>query len=155
RAADAYERAIQIKPDARMLRNNRALALVELQKSDEAHEVLALALKLNPDDADLLDTQAMIEILDNHADKAIPLLEKLAAQSPDNPILRFHLAVAYNEAKDAKRAREAFLAATTLGVEQRLLSPRDRKTLADLKAHFTAPTAAVTEQPPANSSQVR
>ena len=139
-----------------MSRNNLALALVELQKVGEAHEVLSVALKSKPDDPDLLDTKAIIDIMDNHADLAIPVLEKLAAQIPDSPILRFHLAIAYNEAKNDSRARESLVAATALGVEQRLLSPRDKKNLADLKARYMSPAAApITGDPTTDASQAR
>ena len=156
RAADAYQQVLQLKPEERMSRNNLALALVELQKVGEAREVLSVALKAKPDDPDLLDTQAVIDIMDNHADQAIPVLEKLVAQNPDNPVLRFHLAVAYNDTKNASRARETLFAATALGVEQRILSPRDKKTLADLKARYMAPEATtVTDKPSADASQAR
>jgi predicted Zn-dependent protease len=156
RAADAYRQVLEIKPEEIMPRNNLALALVELHKASEARQVLSVALKDKPDDPDLLDTGAVIDILDNHADQAIPLLEKLVGQIPESPVLRFHLAVAYNDTKNASRARETFVAATALGVEQRLLSPRDKKTLADLKTRYLAPeTTTVTEKPSTNASQAR
>lgn len=156
RAADAYQQVIQLKPEEHMSRNNLALALVEMHKVGEARQVLAVALKATPDDPDLLDTQAVIDIMDNHADQAIPVLEKLVAKIPENPVLRFHLAMAYNDAKNAKLARETLVAATALGVEQQVLSPRDKKTLADLKARYMAPEATtITDNPSANASQAR
>ena len=82
------------------------------------------------------------------------MLEKLVAQYPESPVLRFHLAVAYNDTKNVGRARETLYTATALGVEQRLLSPRDRKNLADLKALYMAPKA-VANQAAANSSQAK
>src|SRR4029079_3394738 len=155
-AAEVYRQVVQLKPDEQMSRNNLALALVELQKVKEAQEVLSVALKAKPDDPDLLDTKAVVDIMDNHADQAIPVLEKLAAQIPDSPILRFHLAIAYNDAKDVSRARESLVAATALGVEQRLLSPRDKKSLADLKARYMSPAAApITGDPTTDASQAR
>jgi predicted Zn-dependent protease len=156
RAADIYQQIIQLQPEQHMLRNNLALALVELQKIGEARQVLSIALKAKPDDPDLLDTRAVVDIMDNHADHAIPILEKLVAQIPDSPVIRFHLAIAYNDAKNASRAREALVAATALGVEQRLLSPRDKKNLADLKAHYLSPaTTPLTGEPTTSASQAR
>jgi exosortase len=154
-AADTYEKVIQIKPDESMSRNNRALALVELQKAEEARQVLATALKAKPNDIDLLDTQAEIDILEHHADKAIAVLEKLVLENPDNGVLRFHLATGYHEAKDTNRARDTLFAATVLGVEKQLLSPRDRKTLSDLKARYVAPADSVADAPASGESQAR
>jgi predicted Zn-dependent protease len=155
RAADAYQQVLKLKPEERMVRNNLALALVELQKTSEARQVLSVALKATPGNPDLLDTQAAIDIMDNHADQAVPVLEKLVAQVPESPVLRFHLAVAYSDTKNPGRARETLVAATALGVEQRLLSPRDKKTLADLKARYIAPETTITNEPSANASQAR
>jgi Flp pilus assembly protein TadD len=154
-AADTYEKVIHIKPDESMPRNNRALALVELQKADEARQVLATALKAKPNDVDLLDTQAEIDILEHHADKAIPVLEKLVLENPENGVLRFHLAAAYHEAKDATRARDTLFAATALGVGKQLLSPRDRKALSDLKARYISPAENVADAPASDGSQAR
>lgn len=155
-AADYYQQVLELKPDENMVRNNLALALVELQKAGDARQVLSIALKAKPDDPDLLDTGAVIEIMDDHPDQAVPVLENLVAQIPDSPVLRFHLAVAYNGTKNANRARETFIAATALGIEQRLLSPRDKKTLADLRALYMAPaTTTVTNEPSTNATQAR
>ncbi len=153
-AADAYRRVIELRPDERMARNNLALALIELQKTSEAKEVLAVALKSKPDDPDLLDTQAAMDIIDKHADQAIPVLEKLVAENPESPVLRFHLAVAYDEMKDTNRARESLFAATALGVQQRVLSPRDKKILDDLKARYMATQATAADQS-SNDAQAR
>jgi hypothetical protein len=115
-----------------------------------------VALKAKPNNPDLLDTQALIDIMDNHAEQAIPVLEMLVAQVPDSPVLRFHLAIAYNDTKNANRARESFIAATALGIEQRLLSPHDKKTLADLKAVYMTPaTTTITVEPSTSGSQPR
>ncbi len=154
-SAKIYPQVIQAKPDELMPYNNLALTLIELQKPAEARSTLDKALKIKPADPDLLDTQAVIEIIDGHADKVIPVLEKLVADNPENPVLRFHLAVAYNDVKDAPRARDTILTATTLGIEQRLLSPRDKKTLADLKALFLASTPTDTNQSSADASQAK
>jgi tetratricopeptide (TPR) repeat protein len=156
RAADCYQQVLELKPEESMVRNNLALALVELQKAGDARQVLSIALKATPGDPDLLDTGAVIDIMDNHADQAVPVLEQLVTQIPESPVLRFHLAVAYNGAKNSTRARETFIAATALGIEQRLLSPRDKKTLADLKARFMVPEpTAVTAEPSTDATQAR
>jgi Flp pilus assembly protein TadD len=152
-AADAYQHVLELKPDEVMARNNLALALAELQKVAEARQVLAVALKARPKDADLLDTEAAIDIIDNHADQAVPVLEKLVALNPESPVLRFHLAVAYDDTKDQKRARETFLAATVLGVQQQVLSPRDKNVLKKLKARYTGMQAATMDGRSVNDSQ--
>ena len=155
RAANAYPRAIQLKPDELMSRNNLALTFVELQKFNEAREILDQALKVKPADPDLLDTLAMIDLIDGHPDQAIPVLKKLVASSPDSPVLRFHLALAYNDAQDSNRSRDELFTAIALGVEQRLLSPRDKKSLTDLKARHLSPQAVGPEQSAPNASQTK
>lgn len=154
-AADTYEKVIQSKPDESMPRNNRALALVELQRPDEARQVLAAALKAKPNDVDLLDTQAAIDILEHHADKAILALEKLVLERPENAIARFHLAAAYHEAKETTRARDTLFAAIALGVEKQVLSPRDRKMLSNLKARYITPEESVVDAPASGGSHAR
>jgi exosortase len=153
KAAEAYQRVLELRPEERMARNNLALALVELQKTAEARQVLAVALKTSPTDADLLDTQAAIDMIEKHSDQAIPVLEKLVEQNPESPVLRFHLAVAYDDTKDKNRARESFFAATVLGVQQRVLSPRDKKVLEDMKTRYMATDATTADDRSANDSQ--
>jgi tetratricopeptide (TPR) repeat protein len=153
KAAEAYQRVIELRPEERMARNNLALALVEVQKTAEAREVLAVALKTSPTDPDLLDTKAAIDMIEKHADQAIPVLEKLVEQNPESPVLRFHLAVAYDDTKDKNRARESFFVATVLGVQQRVLSPRDKKSLEDMKARYMAIEVATAADRSANDSQ--
>jgi exosortase len=151
RAVETYRVSIQLKPEERMPRNNLALSLAEQQKPEEAREVLAAALKAHAADPDLLDTQATLDIINHQADQALPILEKLVAKSPDSPVLRFHLAIAYDATKNNDRARENFITATALGVEQNVLSPRDRKTLEDFKSRYLAPQSAVAEQKAPNT----
>ena len=80
-------------------------------------------------------------------------MEKLVAQNPESPVLQFHLAAAYDGTKDRTRARESFLAATVLGVQQRVLSPRDKKVFEELKARYLATEAATAADKSTNDSQ--
>jgi exosortase len=155
KAAEAYQRVLELRPEQRMARNNLALSLVELEKTAEARQVLGVALKTSPTDSDLLDTKAAIDMIEKHSDQAIPVLEKLVEQNPESPVLRFHLAVAYDDTKDKNRARESFFAATVLGVQQRVLSPRDKKVLEDMKARYMATDVSTAADRSTNDSQAR
>ena len=89
--------------------------------------------------------------------------EKLVAQYPESPVLNFHLAVAYNDLavayndkENASRAHKAFFTAIALGVQQRILSPRDTKILADLKARYMASElTSVADHQPSDASRTR
>src|SRR5262249_36021905 len=50
KAADTYQRILQQMPNESMVRNNLALALVELEKASEARQVLSAAIQVKPDD---------------------------------------------------------------------------------------------------------
>lgn len=153
-AADAYKKSLEVRPDERMARNDLALALVELQKPQEARQVLAQALKSHADDIDLLDTQAVLDIIDKHSDRAIPVFEKLVSNNPENAVLRFHLAVAYDDMKNSDRARDSILAASALGIEQRILSPRDKKSLEVLRSRYlSSESGTIGKSATSNSTQ--
>lgn len=136
-AVTAYEQSLKMDPKLPMARNNLALALAELPgKMAEARKVLSIAIAVDPSNADLLDTQATLDIIDKHPEHAKPVLEKLVAENPDSPVLRLHLAIIYHDLQDTERARNNLFAANALGVEQRVLSPRDKQGLQTLQSHY-------------------
>jgi len=139
-AIAAYELALQLSPRKQLARNNLALALAELPgRMAEARQNLAMALEADPQNPDLSDTLATLDIIDQKPRDAIPVLEKITASNPDSPVLRLHLAIAYHDAQNAESARSNFFAASALGVEQCLLSPRDKQTLQLLQSHYLNP----------------
>jgi predicted Zn-dependent protease len=139
-AASDYERVLKLQPDHPMARNNLALALGELPgKLPDAQKLVADGLATNATNLDLLDTQAMLEVLAKRPQEAVTTLEKIAEQKSDSPILRLHLAIACDEANSTELAKEHLITAVALGAEQQILSPRDRKSLGSLQARYLVP----------------
>lgn len=144
----AYEQALKLDPNLPMARNNLALALAEApDKIAEARKVLAVAIAAAPENADLLDTQATLDIIDHKPQQAIPILQKIVAAKPDNPVFQLHLAIANYDAENAGPARDSLIAASALGVEQQVLSPRDKQSLQTLQNQYLKPPSS----PPSNT----
>jgi exosortase len=136
-AVEAYRKVLAMAPRMKLAENNLALALAELpDRMGEARQVLSSALERAKNDVDLLDSQATLEIIDKRPEQAIPLLEQVIAHSPESPVPRLHLAMAYDGAGDKNRARESIFAAAALGVGQRVLAPREKKSLDDLQSRY-------------------
>jgi len=132
-ASVAYRAALAIDPSHKLASNNLALSLAEQPgKLAEAIVVLSAALAENDSDLVLLDTRAVLELIDQRADDALASLKQVLAISPENVAARIHVAMGYQALGNEASMRASLLDAMVLGINQSLLSPRDRTFLQEL-----------------------
>ena len=84
----------------------------------------------------MLDTKGMILVLDGKPADAVHLLEQAAASPIDDPRYHFHLAVAYDRARQPEKAGAAFHTACKKHLTRQILTPTDRDMLAELEKKF-------------------
>ena len=112
KAMARYEDAIRLEPDLAVAKNNLAYLIAESGGSlDRALDLAQEAKELLPDNANAADTLGWVLYKKKSPDAAIPYLrEAVRNMQPDDPqlpIVRQHLAMAYEAAGDVKSAREA------------------------------------------------
>jgi tetratricopeptide (TPR) repeat protein len=112
KAMERYEDAIRLEPDLAVAKNNLAYLIAESGGSlDRALDLAQEAKELLPDNANAADTLGWVLYKKKSPDAAIPYLrEAVRNMQPDDPqlpIVRQHLAMAYEAAGDVKSAREA------------------------------------------------
>ena len=78
---------------------------------EEAVELARRAHELAPDNGSITDTYGWILFQRGDVEAALPLLEKAAEQSPNNPEIKFHLAAAYVRKGNEAKASEVIAAA--------------------------------------------
>ena len=74
---------------------------------EEALRLAVTAYKQEPANAGLMDTLGYALLKNNRKDDAKKVLEQTAKLLPDNPTVSYHLAMAYKETGDRKKASEA------------------------------------------------
>ena len=104
-----YEKVLEENPSSDLALNNLAMLLVEYRDGEEAlrraQELVArIAARNNPA---YLDTMGWIAYKAGDANKAVELLEKAASQLPANPMVQYHLGMAYLHAGNEVQARES------------------------------------------------
>lgn len=111
-AANYYRRTIDLAPDNVVALNNLAFILAETGGDlDRALSLVERARSRAPHHADVADTLAWVYVKRNLNDSAIAILEDLIARHPAKASWRFHLAVAWYQKGDARRARKELEAA--------------------------------------------
>ncbi len=136
-ATGLFRRVLTLKPTDVATLNNLATLLAEQPgKRQEALEYIERAIRIVGPQPGLLDTKGMIFVFEDKPDEAVPLLEEAAATPQADPRYHFHLAVAYDRAGEAEKARAAFLAARKGNLTRQVLTPLDRQMLADLEKKF-------------------
>lgn len=111
-AANYYRRTIDLAPDNVVALNNLAFILAETGGDlDRALSLVERARSRAPHHADVADTLAWVYVKRNLNDSAIAILEDLITKHPAKPSWRFHLAVAWYQKGDARRARRELEAA--------------------------------------------
>ena len=94
-------------------------------KGKAALEYINQAIELGGPRADYLDTRGVVRLVDGDVRLAIDDLEKAVALDHAAPKY-FHLAQAYHEIKDDKKAREVLEQAKSKGLKPKDLHPLER-----------------------------
>jgi tetratricopeptide (TPR) repeat protein len=107
-AEKAYERTLAMDSRAAVAANNLAWLLVDSNRDlDRALGLAQTARQQSPNDADVADTLGWIFVKKQMATSAIPGLESSAKLKSNDPVIHFHLGVAYRLAGkriDARRS---------------------------------------------------
>ena len=109
-ARKQYEAILKNNPSDAGALNNLANVLIEL-KDPGAVDIADRALKTDPRNPVLLDTAGWASHRAGKADRALQLLRDARLRAPDNPDIRYHLAVVLAQAGRKGEAREELNAA--------------------------------------------
>ncbi len=95
KADAAYSRSLELNPADPILLNNRAYFLAETGNNpDEAVRLAQTALQKTPDNPFILDTLALSYAQKKMGDDAFQILQPLVVNYPNEPMFRYHLAMA-------------------------------------------------------------
>ena len=102
-----YEKILQIDPRAVVAANNLAYMKAESGMDlDIALQLAQTAKASQPDDPDVNDTLGWVYYKKDMASLALNPLQQSVNHTPNNPIYRFHLGMAYLKTGDKDKARE-------------------------------------------------
>jgi putative PEP-CTERM system TPR-repeat lipoprotein len=127
KAAGYYETLTRLQPNNPLLLNNLAWCYLQL-KDKRAQEAVDQALSLQPDNAALLDTSAMILLDAGQVNKALSNLLRAVEFDKNNREIRLHLAEAYLKAGQKTKARQELEKLAVYG-DQSDIASRARKLL--------------------------
>lgn len=126
-AVQSYQQILNREPENPSALNNLALALSELEgQQSEARKICQAALQLHPNDSDLIDTLAVVEMLGGNYAKAGKLLDSLSLHHDCDPVVYLHKSAVLQLSGREADARRVFAVAMARGLSRCLLSPRDR-----------------------------
>jgi tetratricopeptide (TPR) repeat protein len=112
----AYREALALQPENALVKNNLAYLLAE--KGGNLDDALRLALEASrqqPANVALSDTLAYIYMKKNLPDSAIQILASATQKDPNQPVYRYHLALALRQKGDKAGARRECEAALASG----------------------------------------
>jgi tetratricopeptide (TPR) repeat protein len=128
-----YQKVLDIDPRAAVAANNLAWMYAEEgQQLDIALQLAQTAKAQLPDDPSVSDTLGWVYYKKNLSESAIPLLEPLIRQDPNNPTYRYHLGLAYAQAGKDNLARQSLERALSMKLPA-ADAAEARKTLDTLK----------------------
>lgn len=104
-ARTTYENLLKVTPDDGAVLNNLANVLLRL-KDPGAVKIAEQAVAKSPGNAYAIDTLGWILLQSGETDRALQLLRDARLRAPDNPEIRYHLAVALAKAGRKAEARE-------------------------------------------------
>jgi cellulose synthase operon protein C len=125
-----YENLVKATPDDAAAMNNLANVLLRL-KDPNAVKVAEQAMALAPNSASVIDTLGWALFTAGQTDRAVQLLRDARLREPDNPDIRYHLAVALAQTGRKTEALDEVEAALkiTTAFESAADAERLRKTL--------------------------
>ena len=99
-------RALAQRPDAPDAMNNLAFLLAETGDSlDDALKLARKAVGKEPNNPAYLDTLAFIYLKRDKNDDALEIFDRLIRQYPDDPVLAYHLGMAFYQKGETQRAK--------------------------------------------------
>ncbi|MDZ7713535.1 MAG: tetratricopeptide repeat protein [Rhodovibrio sp.] len=125
-AAPVYEGLIQRAPDTAAYRNNLAWILKQQGRFAAAQEQVQWALKMAPEDPNVLDTAGTISLQLGDVPAALAYLSKAASAAPGNPEIQINYAEALLSADDEAAARDVLAAVNPAGLPARLTTRFDQ-----------------------------
>lgn len=131
-AIATYEDLLKKEPGSLIVANNLASLLTEyLNDKASLDRAANLARSLDRSETpQFKDTLGWVRSRLGEYNAAIPLLESAAAKLPDNPTVRYHLAITYMKAGDSAKASAEFRkAAKLIGDEDNALGAKIRAAL--------------------------
>ncbi|MDH3589814.1 MAG: tetratricopeptide repeat protein, partial [Gammaproteobacteria bacterium] len=108
-AVAEYRRVLEQAPDDVVSLNNLAWLYAEMggvENLKTGTEIAARAHRQLPDLGQITDTYGWLMLLQGNVDEAISTLRQAARQSPDDPDIRYHLAVALHRRGASSEARD-------------------------------------------------
>jgi Flp pilus assembly protein TadD len=106
-ARQAYEAGLKVDPNNILVLNNLAFLMAETNADlDVALNYAQKAKGLNPNMPEISDTYGWILLKKNLPEQAIPVFKDLVSKVPAQSTYHFHLAMAYNQKGDTKRAAD-------------------------------------------------
>jgi tetratricopeptide (TPR) repeat protein len=137
-AANLYQEILKLRPKDASTMSNLATVLAEQpNRLNDSMAYVEKAIDLVGPQAWLLDTKGMILVLRGQAKEAVPLLETATFAPNSDPRYYFHLAVAYLRSGDVENARSSLKRAYNGDLTGQILTPGDRKLLAELEQSLT------------------
>jgi tetratricopeptide (TPR) repeat protein len=106
-AQQVYEACLKVRPDNAVILNNLAYLMAESNLDlDVALNYAQKAKGLNPNLAEISDTYGWILLKKSLAEQAIPVFKDLVARVPAQSTYHYHLAMAYSQKGDVKKAAD-------------------------------------------------
>lgn len=116
-AAKEYEEILELQPRNATVVNN--LAWIYHEKGDDRALAFAQrAYELAPERPDIADTLGWILVENGEESKGLHLLTEAALYAPSEPDIQYHMAMAYYELGNYKKAKRAAESAITLASER-------------------------------------
>jgi len=106
-ARQAYEAGLKVDPNNTLVLNNLAYLMAETNADlDVALNYAQKAKGLNPNMPEISDTLGWILLKKGLAEQAIPVFQALVSKVPSFSTYHYHLAIAYSQKGDAKKAAD-------------------------------------------------